>query len=119
MKAAAAFSTVLATAAAIASFHVFIVSVNPNTIGSAPVTSWPTFNGDYSGQRYSTLTQINPANLDRLAPQWVYRITDVGAQRGAPVAIIKCTPLQVNRVLYITIPDHLWAIDARSGTQLW
>ena len=96
-----------------------IVSLDPNTIGSAPVTSWPTFNGDYSGERYSTITQIGPANLNRLAPQWVYRVTDVGAQRGAPVPVIKCTPLLVNGVLYMTIPDHVWALDARTGKELW
>ena len=102
-----------------ASTHTSTVSVDPNTIGQAPVTRWPTFNGDYSGARYSTLTQIRPANLNRLETQWVYRITEVGAQRGAPVPIIKCTPLLVNGVLYVTIPDHLWALDARNGRELW
>lgn len=96
-----------------------IVSVDPSRIGEAPVTNWPTFNGDYSGQRYSTLTQIGPGNLDRLAAQWVFRITDVGAQRGAPVPIIKCTPLLVSGVLFMTIPDHLWALDAGTGRELW
>ena len=120
MKVAAGFCTAIATAALVGtSLHAPIVSLDPNTIGKAPVTSWPTFNGDYSGERYSTLTQIRPANLNRLVPQWVYRITEVGAQRGAPVPIIKCTPLLVNGVLYITIPDHLWALDARTGKQLW
>ena len=95
------------------------MSLDPNTIGRAPVTSWPTFNGDYSGERYSTLTQIGPANLNRLASQWVYRITDVRAQRGAPVPVIKCTPLLVNGVLYMTIPDHLWALNAQTGKELW
>src|SRR3569833_1390012 len=95
------------------------VWVDPSKLGETPVTSWPTFNGDYSGQRYSTLSQINSSNLNRLAPQWVYRITNVGAQRGAPIPIIKCTPLMVNGVLYITIPDHLWALDAATGKELW
>ena len=95
------------------------VSLDPNAIGKTPITSWTTFNGDYSGQRYSTLTQIGPANLDRLAQQWVFKITEIGAQRGAPVPIIKCTPLLVDGVLYITIPDHVWAIDARTGNPLW
>jgi alcohol dehydrogenase (cytochrome c) len=27
---------------------------------------WPTYNGDYSGQRYSRLTQITPANVKNL-----------------------------------------------------
>jgi len=95
------------------------VSLDPNTIGKPTVTSWPTFNGDYSGQRFSTLTQIKPGNVSQLAQQWVYKITEVGAQRGAPVPMIKCTPLLVGGVLYITIPDHLWALDARTGNPLW
>jgi acido-empty-quinoprotein group A len=95
------------------------VSLDPSAIGKAPIESWPTFNGDLSGQRYSTLTQIGPANLNRLAQQWVYKIAGVGSQRGAPVPVIKCTPLMVAGVLYITIPDHVWALDARTGNPLW
>jgi acido-empty-quinoprotein group A len=95
------------------------VFLDPNEIGKAPIASWPTFNGDYSGERYSTLTQIKPANVNRLAQQWVYKITGVGAQRGAPVPMIKCTPLLVDGVLYITIPNHVWALDARTGSPLW
>src|SRR6185437_7417652 len=95
------------------------VFVNPKNIGKPPVSDWTTYNGDYSGQRYSTLKQITPANVSQLAQQWVYKITDVGAQRGAPVPVIKCTPILVNGVLYITIPDHLWALDARTGKEMW
>ena len=120
MKLAAGFCTAIATVMLWgASLHTQIVSVDPNAIGKAPVTSWPTFNGDYTGERYSTLTQIGPANLGRLELRWVHRIMEVGAQRGAPVPIIKCTPLLVNGVLFITIPDHLWALDARTGNPLW
>jgi acido-empty-quinoprotein group A len=120
VKLAAGFCTAMVTAALVGtSLHAPIVSLDPNMIGNAPVTSWPTFNGDYSGERYSTLTQIRPANVNRLVPQWVYRIREVGEQRGAPVPIIKCTPLLVNGVLYITIPNHLWALDARTGKKLW
>ena len=28
--------------------------------------NWPTYNGDYSGRRYSTLAQINPGNVNQL-----------------------------------------------------
>jgi hypothetical protein len=42
-----------------------------------PIDSWTTFNGDYTGQRYSTLTQITPANVNQIAQQWVYKITGV------------------------------------------
>jgi acido-empty-quinoprotein group A len=94
-------------------------SVDPGAIGKAPITSWPTFNGDYSGRRFSTLTQIAPSNVSHLTQQWVYKITDVGAQRGAPVPVIKCTPLLAGGILYITIPDHVWALDARTGNPIW
>jgi acido-empty-quinoprotein group A len=95
------------------------VNLDPNSIGAPPVSSWSTFNGDYSGQRFSTLTQITPANVSHLAAQWVYKITGVGAQRGAPTPVIKCTPIMVDGVVYITIPDHVWALNAPSGKQLW
>src|ERR1700738_3419941 len=95
------------------------VSLDPGVIGKTPTVTWSTFNGDYSGERFSTLTQIDAGNVSRLAPQWVYKITEVGAQRGAPVPMIKCTPLLADGVLYITIPDHVWALDARTGAMLW
>ncbi|HEY6923227.1 MAG TPA: hypothetical protein VI653_07160, partial [Steroidobacteraceae bacterium] len=74
-------------------------------VGEPPTTAWPTFNGDYSGARFSSLQQINAANVASLQLQWSYRITDVGAQRGAPVPVIKATPLLVNGTLYFTIPN--------------
>ena len=95
------------------------VSLDPLAIGQPAITSWPTFNGDYTGQRYSTLTAIAPENVSRLTRSWAYKITSVGAQRGAPVPVIKCTPLLVDGVLYITIPDHVWALDARTGKEIW
>jgi acido-empty-quinoprotein group A len=95
------------------------VMLDPAAIGAPPTTSWPTFNGDYTGARYSSLTQIGPANVDRLVLQWSFRITEVGAQRGAPVPVIKSTPLMVGGVLFFTIPDHVWAIDAHTGHELW
>ena len=33
--------------------------------------------------------------------------------------MIKATPLQVNGILYFTLPDHVWAIDARTGREIW
>ena len=36
--------------------------------------SWPTYSGDYSGRRYSALTQINATNVKRLTLAWATRI---------------------------------------------
>ena len=95
------------------------VSLDPQAIGKPPVDNWTTFNGDYSGQRYSPLTQITPANVDQIAQQWAYKITGVSSRRSGPATAIKCTPLLVNGTLYITIPDHVWALDARDGKEIW
>jgi alcohol dehydrogenase (cytochrome c) len=76
-------------------------------------TSWPSFNGDYTGRRFSTLTKITNANVHQLSLAWLFRV-DTGAG-----STIKSTPLMVNGVLYFTVPDHVWAVDARTGRQLW
>ena len=93
--------------------------LDPAKLLQPPTDTWPTYNGDYSGQRYSPLTQINSSNINSLAIQWMFR-TNVGPMRGgmAP-APIKGTPLLVNGILYLTLPDHVWALNARTGEELW
>jgi alcohol dehydrogenase (cytochrome c) len=34
-------------------------------------------------------------------------------------AAIKSSPLLVDGILYFTVPDNIWAVDARSGHMLW
>src|SRR5262249_41285718 len=69
-----------------------------------PVDTWPTYHGDYTGQRHSPLTQITPANVNELTQVWRF-------QTGRPQQI-KASPIIVNGILYITTPDNLWAVDA-------
>ena len=76
-----------------------------------PADSWPGYHGDYSGRRHSPLTQITPMNVDQLGLAWSFQTGEAGE--------LKCSPLLVNGVLYITMPDNVWAVDARSGHQLW
>ena len=45
------------------------ISLDPNAIGKPPINSWTSFNGDYTGQRYSKLTQINQAALLPVLPK--------------------------------------------------
>ncbi len=84
--------------------------------------SWPMYNGDYSGRRFSPLTKINANNVTAMTLAWVHRANPRGGQAGgggnAPFPI-KSTPVVVNGVMYVTIPDHVWAIDARSGREIW
>src|ERR1700722_14617032 len=45
--------------------------------------SWPTYSGDYSGKRYSSLTQLNQSNVKNLTLAWVNRFTaGAGGGRG-------------------------------------
>ena len=81
-----------------------------------PTDSWPTYNGDYSGRRFSPLSRINDKNVGALGLAWVYR-ADAGSTRGG--GVIKSTPLQVDGVLYFSVPDHVWAVDARTGRERW
>ncbi len=85
--------------------------LDPATLLHPPADSWPTYHGDYSGKRHSALKQITPQNVGGMGLAWAFQ-TDQGAQ-------LKCSPLLVNGVLYITVPNSVWAIDARSGHQLW
>jgi alcohol dehydrogenase (cytochrome c) len=72
--------------------------------------SWPTFNGDTSGRRYSTLAQINKDNVKSLKLAWAYQTHDV---------TLKSTPLEIDGILYFTVPDHVWAVDAKTGERVW
>ena len=57
-------------------------TLNPEKLLQPPTDTWPTYNGDYSGRRYSTLTQINSSNIGSLSLAWLHRI-GVGEQIGA------------------------------------
>jgi alcohol dehydrogenase (cytochrome c) len=73
--------------------------------------SWPLYHGDYSGRRHSRLTQITTQNVGSLGLAWAFQ-TDQPAE-------IKSSPLLVDGILYFTVPDNIWAVDARSGHMLW
>jgi alcohol dehydrogenase (cytochrome c) len=85
--------------------------LNPDLLLHPSPDSWPQYHGDYSGRRHSGLEQITPQNVGQLALAWVFQTGETGQ--------LKCSPLLVNGVLYITLPDNVWAIDAHSGHQLW
>jgi alcohol dehydrogenase (cytochrome c) len=110
--------------------------------------SWVTYNGDYSGKRYSALTQINQKNVMNLTLAWTSKLTagsiapagafggggNRGGGGGAPLIIggegtgafdtgggvtVKASALEVDGTIYLTAPDNGWAIDARDGRELW
>jgi alcohol dehydrogenase (cytochrome c) len=97
-------------------------TVAPETLLQPPGDSWPMYNGDYSGRRFSSLNKITAANVSGTTLAWVYRPNPGAAPAGGggqPTVTIKGTPVVVNGVLYTTIPDHVWAVDARTGREIW
>jgi alcohol dehydrogenase (cytochrome c) len=85
--------------------------VDHSMLLNPPADSWPTYHGSYDGQRHSKLEQITPQNVGSLALSWAFQT----GQNGE----IKSSPLLVDGVLYFTVVDNVWAIDALSGHQLW
>ena len=119
--------------------------LDPALLTKPLADSWPTYSGDYSGKRYSSLKQVNQSNVKDLTLAWVTRVTagagggggrggrgfggggvptivggegtaDTGGGNGAN---IRASILEVNGMLYVSTPDNAWAVDARDGHELW
>ena len=79
--------------------------------------SWPTYNGDYSGKRYSALTQINQSNVKQLTLAWMTRVTpgagDAGSGRGARVGRATPVPPDTGFLSFSAVlrPNHLCAAN--------
>lgn len=74
--------------------------------------NWLTYGRDYSNQRFSPLTQINTQTAKRLVPKWIY-------QSGVS-STFQASPIVADGVMYVSLPfNHVVALDARSGRQLW
>ena len=84
--------------------------LDPQKLLAPPVDTWPTYNGDYTGRRYSSLDRINQSNVHSLTLAWAFQTHSVS---------VKSTPLEVNGILYFSVPDHVWAVDAITGRQVW
>jgi len=76
-----------------------------------PAANWISYNGDYSGRRYSGLSQINSANLEQLRAQWVFHVNNTSR--------LEVTPVVVNGVMFVTAANDAFALDARTGRPVW
>ena len=85
-------------------------AASPIKIAQPQPGEWRTYNGDYSGNRYSRLNQISTANAANLRLQWVFPMTYFG---------IETTPIAAGGVLYVTGQNQVIALDARTGNAIW
>jgi len=74
-------------------------------------TGWTSYHGGPTGNRYSPLAQITPANAGRLTPRWVFTLPNA--------AQLQVTPVVVDGVMYVSAANDLYALDAGSGRQIW
>lgn len=69
-------------------------------------------NGNYHQTRYYPARQINASNVHRLRPAWIFQ-TEV-------VESMETSPIVVNGIMYVTTSfNHVYALDARTGQEIW
>jgi len=91
------------------------ISSQDHLDGLKNTSRWLMYSGDYTGRRHSPLTQVTPGNVSRLAAQWAFQADNMVAGRG-----FEGTPLLLDGVLYVTGNNNTaWAINVRTGDQLW
>jgi alcohol dehydrogenase (cytochrome c) len=74
-------------------------------------TDWPLYNGSTDGTRYSALTQIDPSNVSRLTPKWIFTVPNASR--------LQVTPVVAGGVMYVTVANECYALDAGSGREIW
>lgn len=88
---------------------------------------WLTYNGTLSGNRYGKLQQINAANVNKLVLKWTFSIPlwsqffpDTPYFReNMRYYGLETVPIVADGVMYVTGPNQAFALDARTGQQIW
>lgn len=89
-----------------------VIDVQPSDLNAkSPGDNWLSYNGDFSGRRYSSLLQINGSNVSQLRAQWVFHTNNTDR--------MEVTPVVVNGVMFVTAANDTYALDARTGRTLW
>jgi alcohol dehydrogenase (cytochrome c) len=74
--------------------------------------NWLTHSGTMASQRYSTLSEITPANVKNLELKWVFQAQSFEK--------FEATPLVVDGVMYtVQAPNDIVALDAATGRVFW
>lgn len=78
---------------------------------------WGRYGGGAKNTHYSSLKQVDTANVQNLKMAWTYRTGDVNS---AAESQIQCNPIIIDGVMYGTSPQlKLMALDAANGKELW
>jgi quinoprotein glucose dehydrogenase len=79
---------------------------------AVPQKEWPAYGGGPLNNHYSSLAQIDRANVKRLQVAWSFDTAEEGG--------LQTSPLVVNGTLYgLTPTQKVFALDAATGKLLW
>ena len=82
-----------------------------NLVAPLPADNWVTYNGDYSGRRYSALSEIKASNVSQLRAAWVFHARNSDR--------LEVTPIVVNGTMLVTAANDVIALDAETGRRVW
>jgi alcohol dehydrogenase (cytochrome c) len=69
-------------------------------------------NGNYEQTRFFPNKQINIQNVKNLVPAWVFQTEIVDS--------LETSPIVVNGIMYVTTSyNHVYALDAKTGSEIW
>ena len=87
------------------------IDVTPRAMLTKAGENWLSYHGDYTGQRFTRLSQITPSNVASLKTQWVFHVRDVSD--------MEVTPVVSGGVMFVTAANDAYALDARTGRTIW
>ena len=104
----------LVLAAVVASFATAASAASWEEIVNAGSQShdWLNYGGDLGQMRYAPSDEINTGNVHKLRVKFIHQSGGLGSYETTPIA--------QNGILYFTTPyNHVFAVDARNGRELW
>ena len=88
------------------------LDVQPTRLLANPIgENWLSYNGDYTGRRYSILHEVSTSNVAQLRAQWVFHAPNSSN--------LEVTPVVVDGIMFVTAANDAYALDAQSGRTLW
>ena len=94
---------------------VFLTWSGQRTSSSVDYRNWKVYGGSPDNIHYSTLRQINRANVHNLAIAWTYDSGD-----AFPESEMECNPIVERGTLFVTTPKlRLFALNAATGQLRW
>jgi len=88
------------------------IHVTSEALAAQPVgANWLSYNGDYTGRRFSSLEQITPKNVEQLRAQWVFHVSNSNS--------LEVTPVVYDGLMFVTSANDAFALDAQTGRLIW